>query len=280
MRSTIREIVQDQIGQWYADLKTSDKPMIIGINGPQGCGKSTLVRHLQSMAMKVVSMSLDDFYWTFEHQHNLSLENPNNPLLQYRGNPGTHDLNLLQNTLADLIRGNHARIPVYDKSLHNGRGDRLPQDAWVAVDEPVDIVLIEGWCLGFRHADDAALARLSAQTHAHLDYLKSLNQYLEGYEHLYACFDAFVHIRAHDLDFVYDWRWQQEETMRMSKGRQDIGLNREQVKDFVDRFMPLYHLGLPALTDLGLFGGQSDHSGRHLQLTMDKSRNVTNLLLL
>jgi len=46
------------------------------------------------------------------------------------------------------------RIPSYDKSLHNGKGDRLPESAWRVInsagEKPVEVVIFEGWCVGFR----------------------------------------------------------------------------------------------------------------------------------
>lgn len=45
-----------------------------------------------------------------------------------------------------------AWIPVFEKSLNGGRGDRLDRSEWVRVEAPqdVDIVLFEGWMNGFR----------------------------------------------------------------------------------------------------------------------------------
>ncbi len=40
-------------------------------------------------------------------------------------------------------------VPRYDKSCHGGRGDRAPESAWPVVKGPLDIVLFEGWMLGF-----------------------------------------------------------------------------------------------------------------------------------
>jgi len=102
--------------------------------------------------------------------------NPPNPLLKLRGNAGTHDMQLLLSTLSALRgqrprrpQGGHGevvghagaaagdddvgdiRIPRYDKSLRCGKGDRAPVHEWLTVSatEPVDVVLFEGWMLGF-----------------------------------------------------------------------------------------------------------------------------------
>jgi pantothenate kinase-related protein Tda10 len=74
-------------------------PFFAGISAPQGCGKTTLVTALQKMfaddGLKCAVCSLDDFYLTRKEQVKLSLQFPANPMLQCRGNAGTHDLGLL-----------------------------------------------------------------------------------------------------------------------------------------------------------------------------------------
>lgn len=40
-------------------------------------------------------------------------------------------------------------VPQYDKSLHSGRGDRAPFGRWLTTTGPVDVVILEGWMLGF-----------------------------------------------------------------------------------------------------------------------------------
>ena len=55
-------------------------------------------------------------------------------------------------------------IPRYDKSQQGGRGDRAPRDTWPVVRGPVDVVLFEGWMLGFRPAgDDSQVAALEQE---------------------------------------------------------------------------------------------------------------------
>ena len=67
----------------------SKKPLIVGISALQGCGKTTLTRKLTEqftgLGLKVVCLSLDDFYLTRQNQIKVS-EISNNPLLKYRGN--------------------------------------------------------------------------------------------------------------------------------------------------------------------------------------------------
>lgn len=109
-------------------------------------------------------------------QDALAARYPANPLLQVRGNAGTHDLPLALRTIRRLTsfnsgkkvapmlaavdsdvegedkqKGKEAvvRVPRYDKSAREGKGDRAPEAEWSVVSEPPDIVLLEGWMLGF-----------------------------------------------------------------------------------------------------------------------------------
>jgi D-glycerate 3-kinase len=38
----------------------------------------------------------------------------------------------------------------YDKSAFQGKGDRADESTWPSVEGPLDLVLFEGWMLGFK----------------------------------------------------------------------------------------------------------------------------------
>lgn len=79
--------------------------------------------------------------------------NPGNRLLELRSNAGTHDVDFGLKALADLRAcrsADHlATVPRYDKSANHGRGTRADKSTWPRVHGPVDVILFEGWMLGF-----------------------------------------------------------------------------------------------------------------------------------
>ncbi|CAG8521243.1 37032_t:CDS:2, partial [Racocetra persica] len=253
-------------------------PLIVGISGPQGSGKTTIVsqitQHLKVFNnLSVVSCSIDDFYLTFKEQCQLALSNPSNKLLEFRGEPGTHDIALGKDVLnrlyrdVDLDESNFdVLIPFYDKSLNDGRGDRAEVDKWVKVSPPFEIILVEGWSLGFKHLSKSQLEKfyfssksiatehesssLKLVSHT-LSHLSSINENLQNYEReWYKFLDIFVHLDVQDINYVYPWRLEQERNMKnLGKG----GMTDEQVIDFIDRFMPSYELYLPKLRNQNFF---------------------------
>ena len=145
-------------------------PLLIGLSAVQGAGKTVLAAELQRALgepphnVRTVTLSLDDFYLPRAEQVALTARRPANPLLQHRGQPGTHDMALMTAVLASLRRQTRAtKIPAYDKAAFAGAGDRVPEEEWATVvvndGSPVRVVLFEGWCVGFRALDPESLRR-------------------------------------------------------------------------------------------------------------------------
>lgn len=241
--------------------------LVIGLSAPQGCGKTTVTEQLVALCaaegLKAVAVSIDDFYLRGAEQDALAAAHPENGLLKFRGNAGSHDLALGVETLRTLrglvARGSSAPVPRYDKSLRGGYGDRAPQEAWPVCEGPVDVVLLEGWMLGFERVDEAAAAAVSPD-------LAEVNARLPAYAEWHDEVDAWAVIKVGDPSWVYKWRLQAEEQMRAA-GKP--GLTDEQVADFVSRFLPAYEAYLPGLYARGPPGG-----GPSLVVAVDEQRGV------
>ena len=170
-----------------------------------------------------------------------------------------------QGVLKDLASGKTARIPQYDKSAFNGRGDRCPLDAWTLIDFKPQIVILEGWCLGFRSTDD----------YVQDPYLRVINENLKDFEFLNGYFSAFIHIVAQDVNYVYDWRLEQEESLRKSKGDPNAGLSNHELVDFINRFIPVYSIGVEGLRKTAM-----PNPGGHLEIIIDHDRQITSQKLI
>jgi D-glycerate 3-kinase len=218
-------------------------PLIIGLAGAQGSGKSTLAaqlaqalpaaaRTLPSAARPLppagrplangwrgagtlwplvgAAVSLDDFY--LPRARRLALARQIHPLFATRGPPGTHDLPLLVDVLLRVRAGRPVNLPVFSKSAD----DRLPPQHWRRFDR-IDILILEGWCIGARPQPAAALAapinRLEAREDPAARWRTRANQALAGsYQRAWATLDALLFLAAPDWETVPTWRAQQERT--------------------------------------------------------------------
>lgn len=215
--------------------RSEARPLMVGLQAPQGAGKTTLVSHLErclaDFGIRATSVSIDDFYLTRDEQIAIAAAHPGNPYLEHRGYPGTHDVGLGEATLTalgSLETADSVLVPVYDKSGHGGRGDRLPPSEWRSTTGPLDIVVVEGWMLGFMPV---------AREDLNDPWLVAPNEALAAYGRWHRQLDAFVRLRATDPAFVLTWRVEAEDAMRAS-GRP--ALDRAAIEDYIRRFLPAY----------------------------------------
>ncbi|KFA71228.1 hypothetical protein S40288_03857 [Stachybotrys chartarum IBT 40288] len=147
--------------------KKSGKPFILGLSGLQGSGKSTwamaLAKALESRhVIKARIVSLDDLYHDHPDLVAIHRQNPKNKLLQTRGQPGTHDEVLAQGFFRSILQAQDkpedtfVEWPAFDKSLYSGQGGRVPREQWakVPLSDGFDVLIFEGWCLGFTPLTD------------------------------------------------------------------------------------------------------------------------------
>ncbi|ORY00662.1 putative Uridine/cytidine kinase [Clohesyomyces aquaticus] len=265
-------------------------PFFLGLNGVQGAGKTTLVNTLCKTlrspphSLPTVVLSIDDLYLSHTAQVALARSERDNPLVQHRGQPSTHDLELGTSVFAALQARRTVKIPVYDKSQFNGQGDRADESTWEEVnrsgDSSIDVVVFEGWCVGFRPLSDSDVEEKwnkarhgplgTTQLGKHrLQDLLFVNAALRGHDTLTNSLHAFIHIDAEDTKFVYEWRLEQEAALHASKG---TGMTDEQVVSFVNGYYPAYELYTATLRN-GIFG--PGEAGRQLRLVVGRDRRVT-----
>ena len=253
--------------RWHAGVtqslaqraKTADTPPLIGFSGCQGSGKSTLVALMAKVMREVygvstVVLSLDDFYLTKAAR--AALAESIHPLFATRGVPGTHDLALLNATISALRQPSGAvPVPAFDKALD----DRTEIVHWRQVSAPVQLILLEGWCVGLLPQSESELESpinpMEAEQDPSLVWRREVNRQLaNGYAHLFGELDALLLLQAPSFDAVFEWRWQQEQ--RLSEqfqqdhpDRPDPTMSRSEVADFVLHYQRLTEHALKTLPD-------------------------------
>lgn len=207
--------------KWFAPVanlvmehqNSAGRPWLLAVNGSQGSGKTTLCEYLLGLfaaaGRSSVALSLDDFYLPRSQRQALAEEV--HPLLATRGVPGTHDMGLLLDTLDRLRSGDAAAIPRFDKSVD----DRRPPADWQRVDGGVEIILLEGWCLGVTACpiDDLIepINELERDEDGDGRWRQYANQVLgASFPPIYDRVDEWVMLRAPSFACVYRWRLEQE----------------------------------------------------------------------
>lgn len=191
------------------------KPLVVGINGAQGSGKSTLCRFLEVLMIehnqRAATLSIDDLYLTRAERERLGREV--HPLLATRGVPGTHDPALGLAVIEAFRAGRDLALPRFDKSIddRNSRSER--------VEGPLQVLLFEGWCLGAAPQAEAELAEpvnaLEAAEDPDWVWRRYVNRALrEDYAKLFAELDMLVMLKVPDFESVRRHRALQEDKLR------------------------------------------------------------------
>ena len=193
------------------------KPCVIGVQGIQGSGKSTLVSKLCARNPTWRCASIDDFYLPYK---DLLKKATQDPLWSVRGNPGTHEVALIIEVLDAFLHSQKSERPIYDKRIYAGRGDRVGYDEVL----PGDVLLLEGWCIGFQPTT------VSSQS------LQKINDSLKEYVPIWIRMETIIVLKPPCLQIVYAWRQQSEQKM-----------SQQDVEKFVDKYIPSYETYLPEL---------------------------------
>lgn len=197
-------------------------PVVVGIHGAQGTGKSTLTLFLREFlnslyGVQTASFSLDDLYLTRAERQKLAAEK--HPLLITRGVPGTHDLALGQQLIDRLTSAtdqSSTPIPVFDKA----RDDRAPESDWPLFQGRADVVLIEGWCLGALPEPSLdslnhPINELESAEDPQGIWRQTVNDYLKStYADFFGQLDCLIMLQAPSMNCILQWRTLQEHKLR------------------------------------------------------------------
>ena len=134
---------------WIKKKLKKKSPLIIGLSGGQGTGKTSITSIISLILkkyfkLKVFTISIDDFYKTRKDRKKLSITK--HPLLITRGVPGTHDYRIIYKFFKKIKNKKFSklRLPKYDKS----KDDRCHKKLWYKINSRPDVIIFEGWCVG------------------------------------------------------------------------------------------------------------------------------------
>lgn len=261
-RATVDECYQP-LARWVDTHRRTRKCFLLGINGAQGTGKSTLADFLKTAlesetfsqeqslaACNVAVLSIDDFYLTRAERKQLAADV--HPLLKTRGVPGTHDVAMLSGCLADLRKleaGQMLALPRFDKA----RDDRAAARDWPTVSGPVDLIVLEGWCVGSRPEPIESLREPMNALERDADpsghWRAYVNDQLKGrYADLFAQLDGLVFLQVPDFDAVYRWRLEQERKLAGRTGGSGTELmSAAELAEFIRHYERLTNANLASL---------------------------------
>ena len=244
--------------------RATGAPLLAGICGPQGSGKSTMAAFaaalLEAEGLPTAVLSLDDLYLD-PGQRPVHIH----PLFATRGVPGTHDVALGLATI-DRLFATGGPIPRFDKATDR----RRPEAEWDTFPGPASVVLLEGWCVGATPQADEALVAPVNQLEAEEDvdgrWRRHVNEQLAGpYRDLFERIGFLAYLRGPSFDSVLRWRTLQETKLRARTGG---GMTDGELARFVSHYERLtQHLAdtLPARADT--------------ILTLDEAQAITHIVV-
>ena len=226
---------------WIANKVNKKKPIIVGLAGGQGTGKTTissiinliLVKYFK---LKVFKISIDDFYKTRKERYKLSKKV--HPLLMTRGVPGTHDIDLILRFFRIIKKRNFKSLslPKFDKSID----DRFKKNQWYKIKSKPDVIIFEGWCVGAKSQKNIELKKpinsLEKIQDKTMKWRKYVNFQLAGkYKTFHNMIDCLLYLKAKNFSLLRRWRLKQEKKLFLkSKNKKNLKImNKNEVLNFM-----------------------------------------------
>ena len=205
------------LSQAYKLNKKSSKRNIIGISALPGTGKTTLGKWLESISLKLKFklsvISIDDFYLPSDE---MEIAIKNNPWNVSRGFPGSHSIDLMKEKLLKWKTDGQLTVPVFDKSLRKGLGDRAH---WRK--ESPDLLIIEGWFLGVKplsidldNSEKISPPLSVFESSYRIKIQNNLDQYLDVWNMI----DQIWHLKPLKFEYLNEWKSNQEKSMQFKSG--------------------------------------------------------------
>ena len=201
---------------WISKRANKKKPLMIGLAGGQGSGKTTISSILtlilqKYFKLKVFKVSIDDFYKTRKDRKLLSKNK--HPLLMTRGVPGTHDVDLMLKFFKKVKSKSfkNLTVPKFNKAID----DRYKKSLWYKLKSKPDVVIFEGWCVGARAQKASQLKKpinsLEKVYDQSIEWRSYVNNQLKTkYKTLFKQLDGLFYLKAKNFNILRNWRLKQE----------------------------------------------------------------------
>jgi len=246
------------LSQAYKFKNNFSDRKIIGISALPGTGKTTLGKWLESLSLKlnfkIAVISIDDFYLPSEE---MKLAIKNNPWNVSRGFPGSHSVKLMHEKLLNWKLTGELNVPVFDKSLRNGLGDR---SHW-RLDSP-DLLILEGWFLGIEplsiDINNQVINSISINSNEY-SYRLKIQDNLYEYLDVWSLIDNIWHLKPLKFEYMNMWKSNQEKEMFLYKGN---ALQDEKLSNF----LRMLNVSIPHKS--------FDYINSYALLLIDKERNL------
>ena len=159
------------------------------------------------------------------------------------------------------MRGEDVATPRFDKAVD----DRYAEPEQLA--SPVDVVIVEGWCVGARPEPEEALVTPLNPLEAEEDADGHWRGYVNGrladgdYREVFDHFDRFVFLAVPGMESVFNWRLRQEEMLRATAGAQSGVMDAAGVRRFIMHYERTTRNMLATLPDVAdvVLGINEDH---------------------
>ena len=229
---------------WISKKASKKKPLIIGLAGGQGIGKTTITSIITIILKKYFKLntfkiSIDDFYKT--RKQRILLSKNKHPLLMTRGVPGTHDINIMLNFFRKIKvkKFKSLKLPKFNKAID----DRYKQSFWYKIQSKPDVIILEGWCVGARAQKNSKLKKsinsLEKTNDQNLIWRKFVNNQLKTkYKKLFGHLDNLLYLKAKNFNLLQQWRIKQEKKLWLKlKKRKNLKImNKLEVINFMQTY--------------------------------------------
>ena len=229
---------------WISKKAKKKSPLIVGLAGGQGSGKTTISSIISLILkkyfkLKVFKISIDDFYKTKKQREILSKNK--HSLLLTRGVPGTHDIKIMLDFFRKIKTKNFKslKLPKFNKA----NDDRYKKKHWYKLKSRPDVVIFEGWCVGAKPQSLRLLKKpINAIEKAYdksLKWRRFVNLQLKtNYKKLYSQLDSLLYLKVKNFNLLKKWRIKQEEKLWLkAKSRKNLKImNKKEVINFMQTY--------------------------------------------